>query len=143
MSGQLHIAISAETLFTIGGFHISNTLFTSVLVSAFMILFLLYAKSQLKQTDKPTGLQNILEAIVGGMYAFGDSITHSPKKTEVFAPLIVGFFFFILVNNWVELLPGFHTILYTGKPGIELTQVPALSKVYATTTEHGEIVESS
>jgi F-type H+-transporting ATPase subunit a len=83
-----------------------------------------------------------LEAIVGGMYSFGDSITHSPKKTEIFAPLIAGFFFFILINNWVELLPGFHTILYTGKPGIQLTHVPAFAKVYATTTESEDIVES-
>ncbi len=141
MSGQLHIAITAETLFTIGGFPVSNTLFTSVLVSTLLIAFLLYAKSQLKHTSRPTGLQNILEAIVGGMYSFFDSITHSPKKTEVFAPLIAGFFFFILVNNWVELLPGFHTILYTGKPGVHFSQVPQLSKVYATEAEEISLTE--
>jgi F-type H+-transporting ATPase subunit a len=136
MSGQLHIAISPETLFQVGGFEVTNTLFTSYVVTIVLVAFLLYARSQIKQTSRPRGLQNVLEAIVGGMYSFFDSITHSPAKTAAFAPLIGGFFFFILLNNWVELLPGFHTIIYTGQPGIHLTQIPqipGLPKVYAST----------
>ena len=134
MAGQLHIAITPETLFTVGGFEVTNTLFTSYLVSAFLIIFLFYARSQLKLTNRPTGLQNLLEVIVGGLYSFIDTITHSAKKTSVFAPIITGFFVFILLNNWVELLPGFHTIIYTGEPGIHLTNIPGAgntTEVYA------------
>ena len=131
---ELHIAISPETLFTIGEFKVTNTLFTSYLVTLLLIAFLLYARTQLKQTKRPTGLQNLLEAIVSGLYSFMDTITHSTTKSVAFAPVIIGFFLFILLNNWVELLPGFHTIVYTGQPGIHLAQVPQLpsfSRVYA------------
>lgn len=131
MAAELHIAISPETLFTIGDFKVTNTLFTSYLVSLLLILFLLYARTQLKQTNKPTGIQNILEAIVSGLYSFFDSITHSAAKTAAFAPLIGSFFIFILLNNWVELLPGFHTIVYTGEKGIHLTQLPQIPSVLA------------
>jgi len=126
MAAELHIAISPETLFTIGDFKVTNTLFTSYLVSTLLILFLFYARTQLKSTSRPAGLQNFLEAIVGGLYSFFDSITHSATKTAAFAPIIGGFFIIILLNNWVELLPGFHTIIYTGQPGVHLTQVPSL-----------------
>lgn len=134
MAGQLHIAITPETLFTVSGFEVTNTLFTSYLVTAFLIIFLLYARSQLKSTNRPTGLQNLLEVIVGGLFSFIDTITHSAKKTATFAPIVIGFFVFILLNNWAELLPGFHTIIYTGESGIHLTNVPGAnntSEVYA------------
>ena len=126
MAANLHIAITPETLFTIGGFEVTNTLFTSYLVTIALTIFLLSVRSKIKPTTRPKGIQNILEAIVGGLYSFFQSITHSTKKTQAFTPVIAGFFIFIMLNNWVELLPGFHTILYTGHAEIKLSQIPSV-----------------
>jgi len=157
MAAELHIAIQPETLFHIGGFEVTNTLFTSYLISALLILFLAYARSKIKYTDRPTGLQNVLEMIVQNLTSFVEGIAGKGKQAATFLPVIAGFFLFIVLNNWAELVPGFHTIVYTGKPGIHLTQVPALpemNKVFAATetptgidanltevSETGDIVE--
>lgn len=127
MSGQLHIAISPETLFQVGGFDVTNTLFTSYVVTIFLLAFLIIANIKLKQTNKPQGLQNILEAIVDGLYSFFDTITGSAKRTAQLTPIIASFFIFIMLNNWVELLPGFHTIVYTGEPTVKLVDIPFVS----------------
>lgn len=157
MAAELHIAIQPETLFHIGGFSVTNTLFTSYFISALLVAFLFFARTQIKYTDRPRGLQNVLEMIVQGLISFVESIAGKGKHALAFLPLISAFFLFIALNNWAELVPGFHTIVYTGEPGIHLTQVPEgpeIQKVFAATetptgvdaeltevSETGDIVE--
>jgi F-type H+-transporting ATPase subunit a len=124
MAKELHIAISAEKLFNVGEFGIANTLFTGILVSLVLGLFFLYARTRITDTNKPTGVQNFLEMIVESLLGLVESVAGKGKKADAFLPLVAGFFVFILVNNWVGLLPGFHTIKFTGEPGVHLVNVP-------------------
>lgn len=144
----LHIAISAEKLFSLGSVEIANTLFTSFVVTAVLAAFLFYARTQIKQTDKPSRLQSLLEMIVEMIYNLVHNVTESSKKTAAFVPLIGSFLLFILLNNWVELLPGFHTIVITGEPTVQLTDLPkwmSPDNAYAaedvTIENHGEEIE--
>ena len=106
----LHISISAEKLFSIGDLTITNSMFTSLLVSAILISFAVIVNSKLKQTNKPTGLQNFAEAIVEALHNLVHGITGDLQKTRLFLPVISSFFLFILLNNWLGLLPGVGTI---------------------------------
>ena len=124
MAKELHIAITAEKL-DFGLFQLSNTQFTSFLVTGLLILFLVYANSQFKQTNKPSRLQNFLEMVVDALTNLVEGIAGHGAKAVVFTPIISAFFIFILLNNWIEHIPGFHTIKFTGKPGIELVNVPS------------------
>ncbi|MEK7065486.1 MAG: F0F1 ATP synthase subunit A, partial [Patescibacteria group bacterium] len=56
----------------------------------------------------PSGLQSITELLVGGLYDFFHGVIGDHIK-QVF-PLIASLFFFILIANWVGLLPGVGTI---------------------------------
>jgi F-type H+-transporting ATPase subunit a len=56
----------------------------------------------------PGRLQNLVEAIVEGFYNFIAGV--AGDKTRMFFPLIATFFFFILVSNWLGLLPGFGSV---------------------------------
>lgn len=105
-----HISLSAETLFSVGSFDVTNSIFTSVLLSTILILFALYANMSIKQTSKPSGFQNLVEMIVEGLYNLVHSVTNNKAKTEFFLPFIASFFFFILINNWSGLVPGVGTI---------------------------------
>lgn len=125
MAKELHIAISAEKLFHIGEFGIANTLFTGIVLSVILGLFFAYARTKITNTNKPTGLQNFLEMVVEALIGLVEGIAGKGKKADAFLPLIAGFFVFIMLNNWVALLPGFHTIKYTGEPGVTLANVPA------------------
>lgn len=120
---------------------ISNTFFTSALVTVLLLSFLLLANRQLRSTKYPTGLQNFLEMVVEFLYNLVEGVAGRGKKALVFTPIISAFFVFILLNNLVEHIPGFHTILFDGKPGIRLIDVPKIalaSPVFASTVAQVE-----
>lgn len=113
MSDQaLHVSISAEPIFRVFGLEISNSIFTSLIVSFLLITFAIFFKKyKFKETDKPSSLQNVVEMIVEALYNFVYSITENTKKTVLFFPIIATFFLFIILNNYVGLLPGVGSIL--------------------------------
>jgi len=110
MAAELHISISAEKLFSIGGLDITNSMLSSVLVSLILICFAILVRSQLKKTSEPTGLQNFTEMIIESLYGLVNGVTGDLKKTRLFFPLISTFFLVILFNNWLGLIPGVGTI---------------------------------
>lgn len=102
-----HISLAAETLWTFAGvFPITNALLTTYLVMAMLFVFSVAATSRL--TLVPSNLQSITELLVGGLYDFFHSVIGDHIK-HVF-PLIASFFLFIIIANWVGLLPGVGTI---------------------------------
>jgi F-type H+-transporting ATPase subunit a len=137
MAAGPHISLSAETIFTIGGFPITNSIFTSLLVSAILIGFALFVRNSIKQTNKPTGIQNTLEAIIEALYGLVQSVTQNHSKTRVFFPFIATFFLFILLNNWSSILPGVGTIgvMHEDKHIAELTEQLPATKAQAATEE--------
>ncbi len=110
MAAGLHISISAEKIASIGGLNISNSIFTSLIVSFLLILFALLASSKLKSTTKPKGLQNLVEFVIEALDGLVMSVTNDLKKSRQFFPFIATFLIFILANNWFGLLPGVGTI---------------------------------
>lgn len=130
----LHISISAETIANIGGFPLSNSIFTSLIVSAILIALAVVGNAQLKKTNRPKGLQNFLEFMIESLFSIVNGITNNVGKTRRFFPLVTTFFLFILLNNWLGLLPGVGTIGFTEKPGEEHADV-LVSQTYAATEE--------
>ena len=110
MAAELHISISAENLFTIGGISITNSMLTSLVVSGLLIVFALIVRLSLKETTKPTGIQNFAEWIVESLHNLVHSVTGDLKKTRLFLPFVGTFLLWILLNNWLGLLPGVGTI---------------------------------
>lgn len=114
-AGGLHISISAEPVVQIGSLVISNSMLTSLVVSVVLITFAVAVRTQIKESGKPTGLQNLAEMIVEGLNNLVQGVTGSQKKTRHFFPLIASFFLVILLNNWLGLFPGVGTIGYIHK----------------------------
>ena len=134
MSASLHISLSAEPIYYIGSFPITNSMVTSLLVSALIIVFAIAANRSLKKTDRPVGLQNFAEFIVESFYHFTHSITGDMKKAQVFMPWVATFFLFIMINNWSGLIPGVGNIFVPlVSPPTEMVQ-PQPSLVPAQTT---------
>lgn len=151
MSAGPHISISAETISYFANIPISNSILTSLIVSAILILFALIAKKKLNTRDvfgRPGAFQNFSEMIVEMLYEFTNSVTHNSKKTKVFLPFIASFFLWILLNNWLGLLPGVGTIGLTHEPKearlpsieVKASEVePAVQMIE--TTDHVETLE--
>jgi F-type H+-transporting ATPase subunit a len=110
MAAALHISISAEKVFSFAGVSITNSMLTSIVASGLLILFALWVSLNIKNTNRPKGVQNIAEMIVEGLYNLVHGVASHEKKTKQFFPIIATFFLFILVNNWLGLLPGVGTI---------------------------------
>jgi len=114
----------AEPIMHLGHFTITNSLLTSALALIIIITLAWLVRRNLKEV--PAGIQNVLEMIVDAFLGIFDSVTGSRKKSLQFAPLVLAFFFFILVNNWMGLLPGVGSIGQLVREHGELVFVPYL-----------------
>jgi F-type H+-transporting ATPase subunit a len=140
MAAGLHISLSAEKVAQIGPLVISNSILTSLIVSVLLIALAFYINTQIRPSNqKPSGIQNIAELFIEGLYNLIYGVTGSHKKTRHFFPLIATFFFFIMFNNYFGLLPGVGTIGFNEEVGAEHVQLlesnvaVSSSKAYAAT----------
>lgn len=100
--------IFAEPIFHFNYFTITNSLLNSWLVVFIIIIISLASKSKVNLI--PRGLQNAWEMIIDGFLGIFDSVTGSREKSLKFFPLVFAFFIFILLNNWLGLVPGVGSI---------------------------------
>lgn len=86
---------------------LSNSVFVSGVVSAFIIWFARKATTNMTVVPGPT--QNFFEAIVQGLYDLIESIVGAHMVARVFS-LLATLFIFIIVSNWFALLPGVGSV---------------------------------
>lgn len=102
----IHISLTAEKLFTIGGLPITNSLLTSWMVMVSLILFSFILTRRLSLV--PGNLQSVGELAIEGLNNLFSSVLHD--KTKMFFSLLATYFIYILSLNWAGLLPGVGTI---------------------------------
>ncbi len=102
----------AENLGYIGNMPVTNSLLTSW-VAVFLIILLAVAIR--RKTKKVPGVfQSIMEKVVEGALGMMDMVTNDRKKSKKIFPIIFSIFIFILINNWLGLIPGIGSITYNG-----------------------------
>lgn len=104
----MEISLAAEPIFHIGSFPVTNTLLVSWAIILFLTIVTLFIKSRLKEI--PKGVQNIAETVVEGALKFMDDIVGDRKLTTKFFPVVFTIFIFVLLSNWIEIVPGLGTI---------------------------------
>ncbi len=93
---------------------ITNTLLVSWIVIIILTLTSLIITLTVKTI--PGRFQNLFELIIDFAYQTVEQLA-GDKKTKVFFPIVMTFFFFILFSNLIGLFPGFGgTITYKGEP---------------------------
>lgn len=105
--------VHESTLYAEPIFHIGDFVVTNAFLSSFFSLLIVIAISFLISRNIkliPVGLQNGMEMIVESFLSLFDTVTKDRKKSLKFAPFVLSFFFFILINNWLGLLPGVGSI---------------------------------
>jgi F-type H+-transporting ATPase subunit a len=88
------------------GHSVPNTLPATWLTMIILIVVSFFATRSMKQI--PSGLQNVVEAIVEIFYGFIEGVAGS--QAPIFFPLVATFFFFILISNWMGIFPGFGSV---------------------------------
>lgn len=97
------VTIYAEPIFHIGSFQVTNSLLTSWLVVLIVLVLSLVIRLKLKKI--PGKLQNAFEVVLEGALSLVDQVTNDRKISNKIFPLVFTMFIFILINNWLGLLP--------------------------------------
>jgi len=141
MASGLHISISAEPIAHIGSLVISNSIFTSLIVSFIIISLAIAVKLQSKETNRPKGLQNVFEWIVESLENLVSSVTNNKQKTREFFPFVATFFLFILFNNLLGLFPGVGSIgfLKNENGTTNAYLVPSQSKIESSKVQAAQV----
>ena len=110
------VELAAPVIFHIGPFGITNALFTAWVAMLLLILVSWLATRRIPKNIEaasnadlvPKGIQNVMEAVVEVVHDLVKDIAGS-KATKYF-PIVMTIFLFVLVSNWIGLLPGVGTL---------------------------------
>ena len=99
------VHITPGVLFEIGGFTITNSILYGWICSVIIIFLLVLGAKRMTLRPKG-GLMQFLE--IGSDFITSQMTTSlgSRQKALVYAPYFTTFFFFIMISNWMGLLPG-------------------------------------
>ena len=125
---SLNISISAEPIAHFFGLTITNSLFTSWIITIALVICAYLFSKQLKIKGAPNRLQSFVELIVEALFGMVESIAGSAKAKRFF-PMVATLFVFILFSNWSGLLPGagtigFHEVLHDAEVFIPYWRAP-------------------
>jgi F-type H+-transporting ATPase subunit a len=102
-TSQPVVHVAPERLFDLfPGFAFTNSLLTMLIVDVIVIGIAFFATRNMQLV--PRGLQNVMEAILEALYNLFKNI--SPRFINVAWPLVATIFLWVLVSNWIGLIPG-------------------------------------
>jgi F-type H+-transporting ATPase subunit a len=106
--------LAAETLFHIGPLPVTNTIINTWIA---MIIFLVMGIIIKRNINiRPGKFQNFWEHILELIMGYFDQVTGDRAKTIKYLPISGTIFFFILLSNWIGLLPGTGSFLWHHEP---------------------------
>lgn len=101
-----HVSIGAEPLLAGGPRWFTNSLLHTLLVDIILIALAYYTTRSLSFV--PSGVQNVMEALIEYLYSFCESVAgHNARKFSHWALTI---FLFVVISNWSGLIPGVGSI---------------------------------
>jgi len=105
-------AISRSPIFTsIFGKNLgfTNTAVGAILAALLVILLALVTRAPSRKADEvPTGFYNFMEMLIEGAYGYVANM--SGKWARTFFPFFMTFILWIVIGNWLELVPGVDAI---------------------------------
>jgi F-type H+-transporting ATPase subunit a len=121
---QHEATLFAEPIAHLGRFTITNSLLSSWITVIILVIFFYFIGQKIKKI--PRGIQNIFEILMEKALELTDSVTGNRPKSEKFLPIVLALFLFILINNWLGLLPGVGTVGFNETEGAHSVFVPFL-----------------
>jgi len=117
-----------ETLFSLSGLNVTNTLLTTLLVDIVIVALVIAVRRRMSLA--PGKLQAAVESVVEYLRGIVEQVAGG--RTNLIFPWVAVFFIYITLSNLIGLFPGFGPIgFYTGKPWwgflyLRLPEVPLL-----------------
>lgn len=102
------VMLFAEPVLHVGNFTITNSLLSGWLVVVIVLVIALVVRKGIKSI--PGKIQSLFEIIIEGALDLCDQVTNSRTISLKVFPIVFSVFFFILINNWLGLIPGVGSI---------------------------------
>ena len=99
--------LPAEPVFHIGSFPFTNTLLTTIISMAIIIVLAVLATRRMKLV--PSRLQSLFELVITFLLDLCEGIAGPKYGRQVF-PVVATIFLFVFVNAWTSLIPGYGSI---------------------------------
>ena len=112
------IVVAPERIFDIGPLEVTNTMFTSWVVVALMVIIAVRAGRSMSLV--PGGFSGAVEALVGGFFQLCEGIV-GENNARRFFPVVATIFLYVLFSNFFGLLPVSFAVGRT-EPGHGETQ---------------------
>ena len=122
--GGISVHLAPYVLGHVGGMPITATLVTSWVAMFMLIAFAFFFTRKLKQI--PGKFQSFVELLVGGAYDFVETTLEDKELARKYFPILMTIFLFLLVMNWLGLLPGVTSIGFYEGHGSEKHLIPFL-----------------
>lgn len=105
---MVHVSVKAEQIFDIFGFPITNSMVLSwIVMGVFVCVGVYYSRHIQKRKKGPVFY--LIHTIILTIYNLIKSVLH--EKVLIFFPLLGAYFFYILMNNWMGILPTVGSVL--------------------------------
>ncbi|MDD4628413.1 MAG: F0F1 ATP synthase subunit A [Candidatus Peribacteraceae bacterium] len=122
--------LASETIAHIGAFEVRNTLIMAWLAMLVIFAVAFFAR-RTKYKEIPGRFQSFLELIVEGLFNFFQSVIGDKKQTRTFFPLIATIFIFLMLANWMGILPGVGSITIAEEHAGEILNLPIFRSMNA------------
>ncbi len=120
--------LAAEQIFHIGQIPVTNSMVNSFLALVLFVILAFFINRGVRKyyplNKAPKGVLNFFESILEFLLANIDNVTKDRKKTLKFLPIVGTLFLFILVSNWMGLIPGTGSFWILAPHHGELAQIP-------------------
>lgn len=124
------ISLASEVIATVGPLEIRNTMLMAwLVVLALVLCSLLLQRTGWKLV--PGRVQMALEMIITGLYDLFASVLHEERLARKFFPMIATMLIFIVLGNWMGILPGVGSITIQGMHNGHLAAIPLLRSMNA------------
>jgi F-type H+-transporting ATPase subunit a len=100
----MNVTLYAEPVARIGSMEITNSLINATVLMIVLVIFAFFFRKRISMI--PGRVQAAVETFIEVAMTYIDQVTGSRKKTVSFLPFICSLFLFILLSNWMGLLPG-------------------------------------
>ena len=114
--------LAAEVLFHLGPLPVTNSLVNTCVATLGIGLFAFFFSRRVQVL--PGKLQLVAEQILEQLLGYFDKVTNERALSRKFLPFVGTLFFFILLSNWLGLLPGTGSIGFWEMQGTEREFIP-------------------
>lgn len=139
LAASPHISLVAEPIFHIGPFPITNSTILGVLALVVMVSLLLATTKRVK-SGKHNRLSIAILALFEILFNTVAEVLGDREKAKKLAPLAITIFLFVLINNWMGILPFVGPITWGHDPlfrglAADLNFTAALAIIAMTTAQ--------